>query len=77
MWCPLCVALEDDALASDEAASRSGVVAEPASRYQGYRFPSARLSGFDYGRGVFFVTIVTRGRVPWFGALEGGRVRAS
>ena len=37
--------------------------------------PSARLAGFDYGRGVFFVTVVTAGRVPWFGRLADGRVR--
>ena len=36
--------------------------------------PSARLPAFDYGRGAFFVTAVTAGRVPWFGGVEGGVV---
>ena len=65
---PLCdAALEDVAL-------DTGLVAEPASRCRGYRVPSARLPGFDYGSGMFFVTAVTRDRVPWFGALEDGRI---
>ncbi|MGB3544851.1 transposase [Rubrivirga sp.] len=65
--CPLCD-LEDDPVS---------VVAEPSSRYRGYRIPSARLPSFDYGVGVFFVTIATRGRAPWFGVLEGGQVAPS
>lgn len=52
-----------------------GSVAERAERHRGYRVPSARLSGFDYGQGVFFVTVVTKGRVPWFGTLANGRVQ--
>lgn len=60
-WCPLC--------------PPRSVVAERAERYQGYRVPSARLSGFDYGRGVFFVTIVTEGRVPRFGRIVQGVAR--
>ena len=50
------------------------LVSEPAARYRGYRVPSARLPGCDDGRGVFFVTIVTAGRVPWFCRVRGGRV---
>ena len=58
-WCPLC-------------SCPAGGVAEPAERYRGYRVPSARLPAFDYGRGVFFVTVVTAGREPWFGRLADG-----
>ncbi|MEO0558636.1 MAG: transposase [Bacteroidota bacterium] len=58
-----------------EGGSRAGVVAEPVERYQQtHRVPSARLPGFDYGRGVFHVVIVTRNRIPWFGRVRNGRV---
>ena len=60
-WCPLC-------------AKAPRVVTEPAARYRGFRVPSARLPGADYGRGVFFVTIVTAGRAAWFGAVADGGV---
>ena len=53
------------------------LVAEPAARYRGYRVPSARLPGFDYGHGVFFVTVVTGRRVPWFGRVRGGELVSS
>ena len=73
-WCPLCDA-PGAPLAAGVAEPAVGV-AEPVERYAGrYRVPSARLAGFDYGRGVFFVTVVTAGRVPWFGRLADGRVR--
>ena len=49
-------------------------VCESASRYRGYRVPSARLPGFDYGHGVFFFTVVTKDRVPWFGRVQNGHV---
>ena len=58
-WCPLC-------------SCPAGGVRERVERYRGFRVPSARLPLFDYGRGVFFVTIVTAGRAPWFGRLEDG-----
>ena len=45
-----------------------------ALRYRGFRVPSARLPRFDYGDGVFFVTVMTRDREPWFGRLERGGV---
>ncbi|MEM1117495.1 MAG: hypothetical protein AAGJ11_13375 [Bacteroidota bacterium] len=54
--------------------TRPPLVAEPPRRYRGYRVSSARLPDVDYGHGVFFVTIVTAGRVPWFGRLGDGRV---
>ena len=62
-WCPVCGPLADVVS-----------VAEPAERYRGYRVPSARLPGFDYRRGVFFVTVVTAGREPGLGRLENGGV---
>ena len=65
-WCPVCGPLAGPV--------RQRGVAEPAERYRGYRVPSARLPGFDYRRGVFFVTVVTAGREPWFGRLENGGV---
>jgi putative transposase len=43
-----------------------------------YRIESARLKGWDYRNpGYYFVTIVTRGRVPYFGKVEGDDVRLS
>ena len=49
----------------------------PAPRFHGYRVPSARLRAFDYGDGVFFVTVMTAGRVPWLGRLARGGVDLS
>ncbi len=43
-----------------------------------YRIESARLKGWDYRNpGYYFVTIVTKGRVPYFGKVEGDDVRLS
>ena len=43
-----------------------------------YRIESARLKGWDYRNpGHYFVTICTRGRVPYFGKVEGDDVRLS
>ena len=37
---------------------------------------SVRLEGYDYGQaGGYFVTLVTEGRVDWFGEVVGGEVR--
>ena len=55
----------------------TGGAPPPAPRFHGYRVPSARLRAFDYGDGVFFVTAMTVGRVPWFGRLVGGDVALS
>ncbi|GAB5537010.1 MAG: hypothetical protein Rubg2KO_32590 [Rubricoccaceae bacterium] len=52
----------------------SSRVCEGTPRYRGYRVPSARLPGFDYGHGVFHVVIVTKHRRPWFGRVHNGRV---
>ena len=43
-----------------------------------YRIESARLKGWDYrAPGYYFVTIVTKGRIPYFGKVEGHDVRLS
>lgn len=46
-------------------------------RFQGFRVPSARLHGADYGAGCFFVTVATAGRAPCLGRVEGDRTRLS
>lgn len=81
-WCPLCGPLAagvgEAAAGARLTVTVSSVVGEPVERYAGrYRVPSARLPGFDYGRCVFFVTVVTAGRVPWFGRIVNGRLEAS
>lgn len=36
-----------------------------------YRIRSTRLNGWDYGNaGMYFVTICTKGKVPWFGVIK-------
>ena len=43
-----------------------------------YRIESARLKGWDYGSpGMYFVTICTKDRIPWFGAVAEGQMRLS
>ncbi len=43
-----------------------------------YRIESARLKGWDYRNpGYYFVTICTKGRIPYFGKVEGDDVRLS
>jgi REP element-mobilizing transposase RayT len=38
-----------------------------------YRIPSARLPGWDYGSAaMYFVTVCTAGRVPFFGEIQHG-----
>lgn len=40
-----------------------------------YRIPSARLAGWDYtASGMYFVTICTKNRIPWFGEIRNGYV---
>ena len=40
-----------------------------------YRIPSTRRCGWDYGDpGSYFITICTKGRVPWFGNIQHGFV---
>jgi len=40
-----------------------------------YRAESRRLQGWDYaGQGTYFVTICTKEKTPYFGAIENGRV---
>ena len=40
-----------------------------------FRIPSARLKGWDYGRGgTYCVTICTLGRVCWFGEITEGKM---
>ena len=48
-------------------------------RFKGkYRIPSARLPGWDYASpGYYFVTIVTHGRIPYFGDIADGKMRLS
>jgi REP element-mobilizing transposase RayT len=48
-------------------------------RFQGkYRIPSARLPGWDYASaGYYFVTIVTHGRIPYFGEILAGKMHLS
>ncbi len=39
--------------------------------FKGYRIRSARNPSWDYaGPGRYFVTVCTRGRVPWFGTVR-------
>ncbi len=42
------------------------------TKYQGlYRISSARLTDWDYGsNGIYFITICTQHRVPYFGKIE-------
>ncbi len=43
-----------------------------------YRIPSARLPGRDYASaGYYFVTIVTHGRIPYFGEIVDGKMYLS
>lgn len=36
-----------------------------------YRVQSTRLNGWDYGsHGLYFVTVCTKGRMPYFGQIE-------
>ncbi len=38
-----------------------------------YRIPSARLAGYNYSNeGLYFVTICTKDKVPFFGACSNG-----
>ena len=40
-----------------------------------YRIPSNRLRGWNYaGSGHYFITIVTHGRIPFFGNVENGEM---
>ena len=48
-------------------------VAEPAASYRGFRVPTARLPGRDYGMGWSLVTFVTRDRARCLGRLARGR----
>jgi putative transposase len=41
-----------------------------------YRATSARLAGWDYGsHGLYFITICTKDRVPYFGEIETGQTQ--
>lgn len=42
-----------------------------------YRIETARLRGWDYGAGWYFVTVCTRERVRWFGSAVEGEIRLS
>lgn len=42
-----------------------------------YRIESARLKGWDYTRGWYFITICTHRRKPHFGAIDNGVVHLS
>ena len=43
-----------------------------------YRIESARLRSWDYASpGLYFVTICTKDRIPWFGAVTEGQMRLS
>ena len=48
-------------------------------RFKGkYRISSARLPGWDYASaGYYFVTIVTQGRISYFGKIVGGIMHLS
>lgn len=48
-------------------------------RFKGkYRIPSTRLPGWDYANaGYYFVTIVTHGRIPYFGEIVAGEMHLS
>jgi putative transposase len=40
-----------------------------------YRIKSARAYGWDYGsRAAYFITIITRERIPWFGDIQNGHM---
>jgi REP element-mobilizing transposase RayT len=44
-----------------------------AERYKGYRVESVRLAGWDYAsEGMYFVTICTKDRFPFFGDIRDG-----
>ena len=44
---------------------------EPPLYQDKYRIPSTRLPGYDYGQsGMYFVTICTKNRQPYFGSIE-------
>lgn len=43
-----------------------------------YRIRSTRLNGWDYGdAGMYFVTICTKHKIPWFGEIQNGYVGLS
>ena len=43
-----------------------------------YRIPSTRLGTWNYGyKGSYFITIVTKNRVPWFGDIDDEKMRLS
>lgn len=43
-----------------------------------YRIPSARLQGYDYSQiGLYFVTICTKNRFPYFGIIKNGEMQLS
>ncbi len=47
-------------------------------RYKGYRVESARLKGWDYSaEGLYFVTLCTKDRQPFFGAVREGEILLS
>jgi putative transposase len=47
--------------------------------FQGkYRIETTRLRGWDYANpGVYFITICTKGRIPWFGDIKNDRMHLS
>ena len=40
-----------------------------------YRTQTIRLRGWDYSRGIYFITICTKNRIPWFGKIVNGEMR--
>ncbi len=47
-------------------------------RYRGYRVETTRLRDWDYrNEGLYFVTICTSGRAPWFGEIRDGVMHLS
>ncbi len=47
-------------------------------RYKGYRVESARLKGWNYSaEGLYFVTLCTKDRQPFFGAITEGKLLLS
>jgi putative transposase len=43
-----------------------------------YRIPGTRLPGRDYARsGRYYVTICTKGKYPWFGDIQNGKMYLS
>ncbi|HMO60188.1 MAG TPA: transposase [Roseiflexaceae bacterium] len=42
-----------------------------------YRIASARLPGWDYSAGWYFITVCTRGREPWLSTVVGDKVQLS